>query len=606
MNKRYSLAEVTRQLTAVAMGRTPADVVIRGGRLINVNTGEIQNGIDVAITHGRIALVGDASHTIGESTQVIEAKGRYLAPGFMDGHIHVESSMITVSEYSKAVVPHGTTAIFMDPHEIANVLGMDGIRLMVEEGKQVPLRTYVAMPSCIPAAPAFEDAGAVLGPAEIREAMSWDSVVGLGEMMNFPGVIYGDVSIHEELQATLDANKTITGHYSMPETGSGLNAYVASGVRCDHESVRAEDALAKMRLGMYAQLREGSAWHDVKETVKAITENRVDTRFATLVSDDTHPHTLLEVGHLDHVVKRAIEEGVNPVTAIQMVTINVADCFNMGRDLGSISPGRWADIAIISDLTKVTVDQVLINGELVAQAGRMLINQPPVEYPDSARNTVRLPAPLMPIDLAIPVTSGATTVIARVMEIMEAKVGTAARQFALPVVDGFVEADLENDICKAAVIERHHMTGTIGLGFVRGFNLKHGAVASTVAHDSHNLLIVGTNDEDMSLAGNKLAEVGGGMVAVRDGEVLALLPLPIAGLMSDQPLEQVAKAVEELDGAWKHLGCQLVSPFMTMALLALAVLPELRLTNRGLIDTVNFEMVDLIVAERFDQVEIPQ
>lgn len=594
------MAEVTQELVAVAMGRKPAEVVLKGGKLVNVNTGEILPNMDVAITHGRIALVGDASHTIGETTQVIDCQGQYLTPGFMDGHIHVESSMLSVREYARTVVPHGTTTIYMDPHEIANVLGMDGIQLMIEDGRQVPLRVYVAMPSCVPAAPAFEDAGAVLGPKEIQEAMQWPEVAGLGEMMNFPGVIYGDPNIHAELQATLHADKTITGHYSIPETGQGLNAYISTGVRCCHESVRAEDALAKMRRGMYAQLREGSAWHDVKETIKSITENRVDSRYATLISDDTHPNTLITLGHLDHIVKRAIEEGINPITAIQMVTINVAQCFGMDRDLGSISPGRWADILLISDLTKVKVEKVLVNGELVAQEGRMLQDIPPAVYPDFARNSVRLAAPLTPGDFAISTQNPeANKALVRVMEVIEAKVGTLARQCALHVVDGLVQNDPAQDIIKAVVVERHKATGTMGKGFVKGLSLKCGAVASTVAHDSHNLLIVGTNDADMALAGNKLAEVGGGMIAVKDGQVVALLPLPIAGLMTDQPVEQVAEAVECLDQAWKELGCYMVSPFMTTALLALAVLPELRLTNRGLVDTVQFQFVDLIIVEEY-------
>lgn len=598
MKKRYSLAEVTQDLVAVAMGRKPADLVLKGGKLVNVNTGEILSGVDVAITKGRIALVGDVAHTIGENTQVIDCQGYYLTPGFMDGHIHVESSMMTVREYARTVVPRGTTTIYMDPHEIANVLGMDGIKLMIEDGQRVPLRVYVAMPSCVPAAPSFEDAGAVLGPVEIQQAMQWEEVAGLGEMMNFPGVIYGDDSIHAELQATLDANKIITGHYSIPETGQGLNAYISTGVRCCHESVRAEDALAKMRLGMYAQLREGSAWHDVKETIKSITENRIDTRYATLISDDTHPNTLIAMGHLDHIVKRAIEEGVNPVTAIQMVTINVAQCFGMDRDLGSIAPGRWADILLISDLTKVLVKKVILNGELVAEDGKMLLEIEPATYPDFARNSMRLLGQLKPEDFAISTKNPqASEALVRVMEVIEAKVGTLARECTLPVQGGLIQNDLEQDVIKAVVAERHRATGTIGKGFVKGLSLRVGAVASTVAHDSHNLLIVGTNDADMALAGNKLAEVGGGMIAVRDGQVVALLPLPIAGLMSDQPVEKVAQAVEYLDHAWKELGCQMVSPFMTMALLALAVLPELRLTNRGLVDTVNFKFVDLIVSE---------
>jgi adenine deaminase len=594
MNRRYALAEVTERLVAVAQGREPADTVIKNARLVNVNTGEITSGVDVAITHGRIALVGNALHTIGEKTQIIDAAGCYIAPGFMDGHMHVESSMLSVREYARAVIPHGTTAIFMDPHEMANVLGMDGVRLMIEDGRNVPLRVYTAMPSCVPAAPGFEDTGSELGPKEIEEAMTWKEVVGLGEMMNFPGVINGNSETHKELQATLNANKIITGHYSLPETGAGLNAYVAAGVSCCHESVRMEDALAKMRLGMYAQLREGSAWHDLKETVRSITENRIDTRYATLISDDTHPETLISLGHLDHIVRRAIEEGVNPITAIQMVTINVAQCFEMSKDFGSISPGRWADILVISDLTNVKIEKVIINGELVADNGKLTIEISGSSYPEYAKKTVHLARKLEAEDFVVPAASQNQAKV-RVIEIIEAKVGTYHRRYMLPVGAGKVQADLSQDVIKAAVIERHKATGTIGKGFVKGFHLKEGAVASTVSHDAHNLLIVGTNDSDMALAGNTLAEVGGGLVAVKNGQVIALLPLPIAGLMCEEPAEIVAGKVASLEKAWRELGCDLVSPFMTTSLLALAVLPELRLTNRGLVDTVNFKFLDLLI-----------
>lgn len=590
------LREVTKRLVAVAQGREAADTVIINGKLINVNTSEIQENIDVAIAEGRIALVGDAHHCIGKDTKVIDVSGKFLCPGFIDGHIHVESSMMTVREYARTVIPHGTTSIYMDPHEIGNVLGIAGIKLMIEDGKDVPLRVNTVIPSCVPACPGFEDTGAILNSEDVEEAMLSDDIAGLGEMMNFPGVLYGDDDVHRKIQSTLKNNKTVTGHYSMPETGAGLNAYIASGVSCCHESVRKEDALAKIRLGMYAQLREGSAWHDVKETIRCITEHNLDTRFVNLVSDDRHANTLIEYGHMDHIVKRAIEEGVNPINAIQMATINVADCFNVSRDLGSISPGKLADILILDDLARVKVDKVIINGELVSDNGNLIVDIPRKNYPDFAKSTMNLGKVLTPSDFEIAAPDSLNnSVNTRVIEIIEAKVGTIARELMLPINQGKVCCDLSQDVAKTVVIERHHSTGTIGKGFVTGFHLKCGAVASTVSHDAHNLLIVGTNDDDMALAGNTLAEVGGGMVVVKDGKVLALLPLPIAGLMSEECAEKVADLVEKLDEGWKDLGCDLVSPFMTMALIALAVLPELRLTNKGLVDTVNFKIVDLFV-----------
>lgn len=588
------LSDITADLSKTAMGIIKADTVISGGRIVNVNTGEIEEGKDIAIKHGRIVLVGGAGHAVGLETEIIDAAGYTLAPGFLDGHLHVESSMVTVREFTRAVLPRGTTAIFMDPHEIANVLGMDGVRLMLDEGRKMPLKVYATMPSCVPAAPGFESGGAVFGPGEIQEAMLDDRIIGLGEMMNFPGVIYGEENVHGELKAAMDAGKVITGHYSVPDIQMGLQAYAAAGIASCHEGVTMEDALARMRLGMYAKLREGSAWQDVKETVRAITERNIDSRYAVLVTDDVHPHTLLQLGHLDHVVRRAIQQGVSPITAIQMVTINTAQCFGLDRHLGSIAPSRCADILFLKDLARVEVDRVMVNGRLEAEGGRLLSEPEIFSYPEYARKTVRLKEELIPGHFIVNAPPERKKVSVHVMEIIEAHVGTRHLVLELPSPNGRVEARPEEDIAKVMVLERHGGPGTYGLGFVKGFGLKGGAIASTVAHDSHNLLIMGTNDGDMALAGNALAGASGGMVAVRDGKVLSLLSLPIAGLMSDRTVEEVAAALAGFDRCWKELGCNLVSPFMTMSLLSLPVLPELRLTDRGLVDTLQFKLLDLI------------
>jgi len=591
------LWEATKTLAAVAQGLRPAETVIRGAKLINVCTGEIQENIDVAIACGRIALVGDASACIGEGTRVIEAEGSYIAPGFLDGHIHVESAMLSVGEYARAVVPHGTTGIYMDPHEICNVVGIDGVRTMIEDGHRTPLKNMVTVPSCVPAVPGFEDTGASITAADIREMMTWDDVVGLGEMMNFPGVLSGDDNTHSELAETLKADKVITGHYSIPETGGGLNAYIASGVRCCHESTRREDALAKMRLGMYAMFREGSAWHDLAEVARSITENDIDTRFAILISDDNHPHTLVEKGHVDYLVRRAIEEGIDPVTAIQMVTLNCATCLRMDHELGSITPGKCADIVFLDDLAGVHVTRVLIDGDVVAENGAMCVEIPPMTYPDDVMHTMNVGETITPDTFKIPAPAGAACVKTRVLEVIPAHVGNVERILELRTKDGFVESDLAQDALKTFVFERHHATGKKGMGFVKGFGLKKGAMAQTVAHDAHNLLVTGTNDADMALAANTLIACGGGMCAVADGKVLGLVPLPIAGLMNDKTAAQMAELVAQLDAAWKEIGCEIVSPFMTMALVPLACLPEVRLTNRGLVDCRTFRFVDLFVEE---------
>lgn len=586
-----SLADYTRLLAMTAMGIDKADVVVRGGRIVNVNTGEIENGKDIAIKSGRVVLVGCADHTIGENTEIIDATGYTVTPGFLDGHLHVESSMLTVGQFARAVLPHGTTTIFMDPHEIANVMGKTGIQLMISDGKLTPLRVFATVPSCVPAAPVFEDAGACLGAAEIAEILGWDGIVGLGEMMNYPGVIYGDDNVHAILKQAIQSGKPMTGHYASPDLNRGLNAYAAAGLMSCHESTTTQDALARMRLGMYAKMREGSAWQDVKETIRSITEGHIDSRYAVLVSDDVHPQTLSQRGHMDYIVRKAIQQGVKPVEAVQMVTINPAQCFQMDRHVGSISPGRCADLVFLEDFAEVRVARVMIAGRMAALAGQCTVVWPTFTYPAEATDSVHLNRVLTRDDFIFSDTISAPRVIIHVIGVQNAQAGTRHLQFEVAVEAGQPRYQTIPDVAKAAVIERHCGSGTRGLGYVHGLGIKSGAVASTVAHDSHNLLIIGMDEEDMAVAGNTLARVGGGMVVVKDREVQALLPLPIAGLMSGLPLEDVTAGVAHLERAWKSLGSNLTSPFMTMALLSLPVIPELRLTNRGLVDTLAFQML---------------
>ncbi|MDR3260123.1 MAG: adenine deaminase [Fusobacteriaceae bacterium] len=589
-----NLWEVTRLLSSVAQGTTPADMVITNANLINVCTHEIIENTDVAIAAGRIALVGDASHCISENTIIIDAKGEYIAPGFLDGHIHVESSMLSVTEYAKAVIPHGTVGIYMDPHEICNVLGLDGVKCMIEDSKHVPLKTMVTIPSCVPAVPGFEDSGASITSMDVAEAMNYETVIGLGEMMNFPGIIFSNEETHKIVGETLKVNKIVTGHYSINETGKGLNAYIDAGIRCCHESTTAEDALAKMRLGMYAQIREGSAWHDLHDVSKAITDHTIDTRFACLVSDDTHPNTLISQGHLDHIIKRAVNEGIDVITAIQMVTINTAQCFKMDDEMGSISPSKSADIVFLNNLEDLKVTKVIINGDLVAENGEILFNYEPYIYPDFATNTMKIKNKIDKDSFKISTLSNNKIKI-RTIEVIPARVGTYERILEVDPENSSINADVSQDLLKAFVFERHHETGIFSCGIVKGFGIKNGAMASTVAHDAHNLLVIGTNDEDMSLAANTLINSKGGMVVVSSGKILGLVELPIAGLMSDKTAQEMSVAVELLEESWKEIGCTMPSPFMTMALIPLACLPELRLTDRGLVDCNTFNFVDLFV-----------
>ncbi|HEY8910000.1 MAG TPA: adenine deaminase [Desulfosporosinus sp.] len=584
MNKRYELWEVGRQLTATAQGNLKADLVIKNGTLVNVFTGEIQASMDVAIKSGRIALVGDATVAVGERTVIIDAQGMYLVPGFIDGHLHVESSMMTVGEYAKATIPHGTSSIVMDPHEIVNVAGLDGMVAMMKDGAATPLRVFTTVPSCVPASSGLENTGSTITSQDIQNMMKWEGVVGLGEMMNYAGILCGDPQTCEKVEKTLEAGKTVTGHFPLTDTGAALNAYIASGISCCHESTSAREALAKMRLGMYAMIREGSAWDDLPEVIKAITEQKIDTRLAMLVSDDLHADTLLKRGHMDYIIRLAVSRGVRPVTAIQMATLNAACCFGMERDIGSISPGRFADINILSDLGQVIVEKVIINGELVAEKGRLTVPVGGYVYPEQFRASVKITRKVLPGDFSVKAPLGTETAKVRVIGVHNSNVLTTEMAEVLPVRNGNVERAPERDICKVAVINRHTSEGGMSVGFVHGFGLKKGAVASTYAHDAHNLIVLGMSDAEMAFAANKLVEHGGGMTAVEDEEVLALFKMPIAGLMSDLPVQEVADALSEISNAWVALGSSLASPFMTMSLLSLVVIPEIRLTDKGLVN----------------------
>lgn len=589
-NKLY---QVNHLLAKVALGEEKADIVIQNGTVVNVITGELIGGLDVAISNGRIAYVGKADHTIGVDTTVIDATDQYIAPGLMDGHMHVESTMLSVTQFAKIALTKGTTSIFMDPHEIANVFGSEGVRLMHDEGQQLPLNVFTTFPSCVPATEGLEDAGAALTVKDIEEGLTWDNVVGLGEVMNFPGVVYGDPKMLGEINATIKAGKTVTGHF--PDgTDQMLQAYITSGVTSDHETVTREQGLEKLRLGMYVMIREGSAWHDVKEVIKIVTEDNVNTDYILLVTDDVYPQTLVEQGHINHVVRRAIEEGVNPVDAIKMATLNVARYFKMEDDYGSITPGKRADIILLDNLNQMKPSTVIIDGEIVVSQQALTLELPSFTYPDHIKQSIHVKAPLKKSDLAVSAINNNKYATVNVIKAIENSARTALAEAVLPVIEGEVQADISQDVIKLACMDRHHKSGDISVAFTQGFQLKSGAVASTVAHDSHNLLVMGANEDDMVIAANELIASGGGMVVVEDGHVLAEVSMPIAGLMSDQPAERVVEQVKALEQAWKKLGCPMHAPFMTFSLIALPVIPEVRISNRGLVDVTKFELIDVV------------
>jgi adenine deaminase len=564
---------------------------------VNVHSGEIVPATDLAVVEGRFAYCGpDASHAIGEKTRVVDAGGRYLVPGLCDAHMHVESGMVTVTEFCRAVIPHGTTSMFIDPHEIANVLGLEGVRLMHDEALAMPMNVYVQMPSCVPSAPGLEHGGAILGPADVAEAMTWENIVGLGEVMNFPGVAANDPTMVGEIAATVRAGRTVGGHYASPDLGLPFHGYAAGGPEDDHEGTRAEDAIARVRQGMKAMLRLGSAWYDVAEQIKAVTERGLDPRNFILCTDDSHSGTLVRDGHMDRVVRHAIEQGLKPVTAIQMATLNTALHFRLERELGSIAPGRLADFLIVSDLPRMAVDEVFARGVRLASGGELEADIPVYAYPVAAKNTVRLGKRLAAADFDIAAPKGANEVRARVIGVIENQAPTKALEADLPVEDGFVAMDRANDVCQIAVVERHRGTGGVTNGFVSGFGYSEDcALASTVAHDSHHMIVVGTSKADMAMAANILAEKGGGVVMVSKGREIALVEMPIAGLMSDERAEIVAEKAAKLTEAMRQMGCTLNNAYMQHSLLALVVIPELRISDVGIIDVTKFEKVDLFV-----------
>jgi adenine deaminase len=591
-----SSLKLTRALVDVAMGRAPADLVVRNGQWVSVQSGEIIPGSDIAIKDGHIAYVGeDAQHTIGKKSKVIDAKGRYLVPGLLDGHMHVESGMVTVTEFVRAVAVRGTTGMFIDPHEIANIFGLKGIKLMVDEAQKQPIHVWVQMPSCVPSAPGFETPGAHIGPKEVAQAMKWEGIIGLGEMMNFPGVFTGDSNMLEEMSITHAHKKTIGGHYASPDLGRPFHGYVAGGAEDDHEGTHLEDAMERVRQGMKAMLRYGSSWHDVASQVGAITHLGLDPRRFLLVTDDSHAQTLAEDGHMDRVLRHAIEQGLNPVTAIQMMTINTAEHFGVSKEMGMIAPGRWADVVLVKDLNHFQADVVIAKGRVVAEQGALKIKLPRNKYPAWVTDSVHLKRRLKAEDFKITVKGKDSGVKANVIGVIENQAPTQHLTLDVPVDGDEIQADLSRDIAKIALVERHKGSGKIMMGLVSGFGFTtQCAIASTVAHDSHHMIVVGTDDGSMAVAANGLARAGGGQIVVKEGKVIGQVELKIAGLMSIEKADVVAHKAATILKGFESCGCRLNNPNMQLSLLALVVIPELRISDKGLVDVTKFQFVPLV------------
>jgi adenine deaminase len=560
----------------VARGLEPADLVLRNARIINVFSGDIHPG-NVAVAYGTVVGIGDY-----EGRQTIDLGGAYLAPGFVEGHIHIESSMLTPREFARAVIPHGTTTVVADPHELANVLGLEGINFMIGQSQGLPMTMYFMIPSCVPSSP-LETSGAALSAREIHYFVNEENVLGLGEVMNSPAVLAGEQEALDKLIAA--ENKRIDGHCP-GLTGKDLNAYVLAGIKSDHESVTIEEAREKLRLGMHLMVREGSTARNLAALAPLVRE--LSHVRMSLVTDDKHPVELWEEGHIDVLLRRAVEHGIDPVSAVQMVTINPAKYFQTSH-IGGIAPRYRADFVVLEDLREFRVRQVYYRGTLVAEDGRLLV---PVEHTASAGMRAS-----MNINWAawrgLSIPAQGTKVRAIVYQ--PGQITTGKEILTIDVRDGCAVANPERDIAKIAVVERHKATGNVGLGFLRGFGLRRGAIATSVAHDSHNIICLGVDDTDMEKAVRTVCDLEGGVVIVIGNEVRAQLPLPVGGLMSDRPLEEVAEGMKRLLAAARETGCSVADPVTALSFLALPVIPSLKLTDRGLVDVEEFRHVPLFL-----------
>jgi adenine deaminase len=561
-------------LIGVSKGEVPADIVLKNGKIVNVLSGEIYPA-DVALFQDKIAGIGTYQGKVE-----IDVSGKYIAPGFIDGHMHLESSMVTVSEFAKAVVPHGTTTIIIDPHEIANVLGAEGILYILKSSKYNPISVYLMLPSCVPATH-LETAGAELKAVDLYSFFNDKWVLGLAEMMNYPGVLMKDGDVLDKLK--IATNKQIDGH-SPGLSGKELNAYIAAGIASDHECTTVEEAQEKLRLGMHVMMREGTITKNLHDLLPLVTPLNIDRLM--FVTDDRTPFDLMTEGHIDSMIRMAIDFGINPAMAIRMASINTAKYFHLEQS-GAIAPGYYADLVVLDDLKSCRVNMVFKHGKKVAENGDLIIPEAPRPVVH-IRSTINVKW-LYETDFQIPAKPGKC----RVIGLIPQQIITHQLIEEPKLENGLVAADINRDILKLAVIERHNASGNIGLGLLKGFGLKSGALATSVAHDSHNIIVVGTNDIDMLAAAVQIIKMQGGLVVVDQNQIIESLPLPIAGLISDKPLLEVKNKLEAVNRAAKSLGAIPNDPFMALSFLALPVIPELKLTDKGLVDVAKFKLVNL-------------
>jgi adenine deaminase len=565
------------EIIKAARGEKPVDLLLTNARIVNVFAGEVVTDA-VAISDGMIVGFGPY-----EAKKVLDLNSRYVAPGFIDGHVHIESSMACIAEFARAVLVHGTTTVAADPHEIANVLGSAGIEYMLQSAEQQPMNLYFTLPSCVPATD-METAGARLSAEDLQPFLSEERIVALAEMMNYPGVILRDPAVLAKISVARQQKKPVDGH-APGLKGRELYAYISAGIHSDHECTTAQEAREKLRAGMFIMIRQGTGAKNLQALLPAV--NAKTSRRMMWCTDDRHPHDLIVDGHIDSIVREAIQAGLDPLLAIQMATLNPAAYFGLSH-LGAVAPGKQADLVVFRDIKKPVIEKVYHRGILTAENEKI---RPEIEFPAAFALPPAMHVDLQKVDFSIPAVKKRI----RVIEIVSDQLITHERIEEIPFKNNQAVSDPSRDLLKIAVVERHKGTGNIGKGFVKGFGLKRGALASSVAHDSHNIIIVGTSDEDMQAALEAVVKMGGGLAAVSDARLLAGLALPVAGLMSLEPVRRVRDQLEHLIGMAHNMGAALNDPFMTLSFLALPVIPELKLTDKGLIDVNKFEVVPLFV-----------
>ncbi len=596
---KYSV-DLLKNLVRAAKGEIKSDLIIENANLVDVVLGDIREGVNIAVWSNYIVRVGyfDVNKYLGDDTLVIDAsKAEVVVPGFIDPHIHIESSMLTVQEFAKLVLKHGTTTVAADPHEIANVMGVEGVKLFIEESRYVPLRVFFYAPSCVPpTSSGLDTPGAVITHEEVKELLSYDEIIGLGEVMDFLGVYNCDEELLKKIVHAKRLGKVVDGHApQLPE--EYLVPYAVTRIEGDHESVFIDEALTKLRNGFRILIREGSAWRDLEELTKALTYMRVNPRYLTFASDDLDVLELMNEGHMDRILRRAVSLGIDPITAVQMATINAAEYLGIHREVGSIVPGKFADIVILKDFRHFIVRDVIVGGRLVVLNGEYIVpHEKRFKYPLKAYETVRVGKEVTPDDLVIKVGRSEGKAKVRAIKVIPGKAVTKCEVITVDVIDGKLTVSGDSDVLYVATIERHHATGNIGRGFVCGLGRLSGAIAQTIAHDVHNIVTVGRSPKEMAMAVNEVIAMGGGMVAVSTGGVIAKVPLPIAGLLSDKSYEELAHELSNYINALKILGANYRAVFMTISLLPLPVIPEIRITDKGLVDVLKGKLVDPIIS----------